>query len=823
MPCKKFLQSVFSFLFFFQITISAQQKIRDVIKPVNLVAGKIDSILISDMFYAESYVVKFNENKNVNVNYDEGDGKIYFKSDMNFSGMTLVDFQHNKETYSIPVRSRVQQKFKFVYKPEKKYNKLTLFGSFNGWDRGSIPMKDLDGNGIFEAEIALEAGRYEYKFYGDGEEIVDPKNPDKKPNGFGDFNSLFNVTEPNFGRLFLHIEGKKTGSKESKFSFIYENEKDGNKIDKSNLIALLNNSRVQPKNVKIKGSRIEITFPKSELKGKNLLRVAVSKNGRATNIQSVFLFDGMPAGKLPLVAEEQGESAFAQAKLQHSTGRQNNFIWNDAIIYSLMIDRFNDGDKSINKPVVHDSLSAKANYMGGDFQGIINKLEEGYFDSLGINTIWISPVNDNPDNAYKESPAPHRWYSGYHGYWPISSNDVEDQFGTINKLKELISTAHKRGIKILLDFVANHVHEQHPFVKEHPDWFGTLKLPDGRMNLRLWDEYRLTTWFEPYLPKFNFAGSKTVVDTMTSNALWWLKKTGADGFRQDAVKHIANEFWRTLTHKIKNEIEPTRNVDVYQIGETFGSYELISSYVNNGQLSAQFNFNLYDTALPIFLDKKISFKALDLEMKKSFLVYGENNLMGNIMDSHDKNRFMAFADADLDLTQWSAVEEGWNNPPKVDNPENYNKAKLYYAYMNTIPGLPVIYYGSEFGMTGASDPDNRRMMRFGNELSAPERKMLEDVRTIINARKNHSALRYGDFLTLKADENVYAYIRSDMNERILVLLNKNENTQQVELQLPAEYKLKTAADIIGVEKFNVVNEKLNVSVKGTGYRILKLN
>lgn len=197
--------------------------------------------------------------------------------------------------------------------------------------------------------------------------------------------------------------------------------------------------------------------------------------------------------------------------------------------------------------------------------------------------------------------------------------------------------------------------------------------------------------------------------------------------------------------------------------------------------------------------------------------------MGNIMDSHDKNRFMAYADGDLDLSQWSAVEEGWNNPPKVDNPANYDKAKLYYAYMNTIPGLPVIYYGSEFGMTGASDPDNRRMMRFGNNLSIYERKMLEDVRVIINARKNNSALRYGDFLTLAADENIYAYIRSDMNERILVVLNKNKNSQNIELQLPAVYTIKSATDLINAEKINAVNGKLSVSVKGVGYRILRLN
>jgi glycosidase len=392
----------------------------------------------------------------------------------------------------------------------------------------------------------------------------------------------------------------------------------------------------------------------------------------------------------------------------------------------------------------------------------------------------------------------------------------------MKKLKELISTAHKHKIKVLLDFVANHVHQDHPIFKQHPDWFGNLILPDGRKNLRLWDEQRLTTWFEPYLPKFNFVGSKQVIDFMTSNAVWWLKQTNADGFRQDAVKHITNEFWRELTKKIKKEIEPDRRISIFQIGETFGSYELINSYVNNGQLSAQFNFNLYDTALPTFLDKKTSFQVLDSELKKSFLVYGENNLMGNIMDSHDKNRFMAFADSDLDISQWSASEVGWNNPPAVDNPANYNKAKLYYAYMNTIPGLPVIYYGSEFGMSGASDPDNRRMMRFGSELSKNERNMLEDVRKIINTRKNHPALRYGDFLTLIADESIYAYIRSDMNERILIALNKNENSRKLILEVPQFYNIKTAVNLVGNEELNIVNNKLEIELDGIGYKILLL-
>lgn len=786
------------FAFVLAACSSNHSLIKDIIKPVNLIAGKTDSMLVDDMFYSENYDIEFMPNKNVSVTYNKSNGMIYFKPDMNFAGTTLLDFAHEGNVYSVPVKSRVQRKYKFSYKPDQNYKVLTLFGSFNGWDRGNLPMKDDDGDGVFETEIPLEPGRYEYKFFGDGKEIVDPFNPDKKPNGMGDFNSVFAVPESKTGKNFLHTSKFEDANGKSAFSFIYEDEKNDAPLKLENVIALLDNSTIPVKNILINGKSINIIFDKEELEKKSLLRVSVNRNGRTTNLQSVFLADGKPAGSA------------------------QNFLWNDAIIYSLMIDRFNDGDKSLNKKIVQDSLFEKANYMGGDFQGIINKLNEGYFDSLGVNTIWLSPVYDNPNSAYSESPAPHRWYSGYHGYWPVNSFDTEEKFGTLDKLNELVNTAHKRGIKILLDVVANHVHEQHPLFKEHPEWFGSLTLPDGRRNLRLWDEQRLTTWFEPYLPKFNYVGSQEAIDFMSGNAIWWLNETGADGFRQDAVKHITNQFWRSLTKRLKSEIEIPHNRKVYQIGETFGSYELINSYVNNGQLSAQFNFNVYDVALPTFLDSKISFSVLDAELKKSFLVYGENNLMGNIMDSHDKNRFMAFADGDLDASQWSAGEIGWNNPPGVDNPDNYRKAKLYYAYMNSVPGLPVIYYGSEFGMSGASDPDNRRMMRFENELSIHEKKMLGDVRLIINTRKNHPALRYGDFLTLRADENIYAFVRSDFNERILVVLNKNEETQSVELRLPQVYESNSVVDLINGSELKVENGKLKAAVEGVGYNFFEI-
>ncbi len=792
----KIIAVISSVLIFLSCSQKNGSQIEDLIPPVKLVAGQEKSVMISDLFYLNNYDAKFKSNPGLNLTYDRSDKIIKIEADENFEGFTLVEFEVNNEIYDLPVVSKTEKYYKFTYKPDEEFKSINLFGSFNGWNRHNIPMTDDDSNGVYEAEVPLDPGTYQYKFFGDGKEIVDPLNPVRVPNGFGDFNSVRTIADMNKDKFFLHVTGYSPVSPKDIFSFELENETD-TELKAEDVFVLLNNRRVDKSKVNVDGNMIDVSLNRLDITGKNILRAVASVNGRVSNIQTVVMMDGRPVNN-------------------------GQFTWHDGIIYSIMIDRFNDGDPSLNNPVQHDSLSDKANYMGGDLQGVIDKIEEGYFDSLGINTIWISPVYDNPNEAYKEYPAPHRYYSGYHGYWPIHHQSIEEKFGNMVKLKELVEKAHNRNIKILLDFVSNHVHEQHPFFKEHREWFGKLELDDGRLNLRFWDEFRLTTWFEPYLPSFDYLGSREALEASTDNAVWWLKQSGADGYRHDAVKHVPNEFWRELMRKLNAEVKPERNLPIYQIGETFGSYELISSYVNNGQLHSQFNFNLYDVALPSFIREDGTFEALDKEMKRTFDVYGSLHLMGNIMDSHDKNRFMAFADGDLDASEWSAIEVGWNNPPKVDNPENYKKLILYMTYMNTIPGLPVIYYGSEFGMTGASDPDNRRMMRFDDELTKWEKETLEEVRKVINIRKEHSALRYGDFYTLQADQDIYAYVRSDMNERLLVILNKNKDSKLVPLELPQQFSAKTLTDIIDGRTISLEQNRFIANVGGMDWLIMKV-
>ncbi|MBI9070817.1 MAG: alpha-glucosidase C-terminal domain-containing protein [Melioribacteraceae bacterium] len=769
-------------------------KIIDILPIINLEAGIEKNIIISDLFYSDHYNLTFVENKNIKTEFDSKSLVLKLTADKNFEGGTTLEFSKDDKTYSIPINCFIKPIAKFSFRPKKNYKEIFVFGEFNDWRRSEIPLTDENKDGVFEKEISVEPGSYQYRFLVDGEEIVDKANPNKIENGKDHYNSVV-IAEPRFSSTpFLHVLNFEDTGESTQLNFKYTPE--DAEIQTKNVIGLVDNFNLAADQIKVNNNLISLSFNKEQLAGKKHLRVAVTKSGQTTNYKNIILFDGKPLDN-------------------------SNDTWFDGVMYSVLIDRFKDGDKSINQPVVNDSVDQKANYNGGDLQGVVEKLNDGYFEDLGINIIWISPVYDNPNKAYQEYPAPHRWYSGYHGYWPIDPYRIEENFGDMAKLKELIKTAHTKKIKVLLDFVSNHVHKEHIYYKNHKDWFGKLELEDGRKNLRFWDEFRLTTWFEPYLPSFDLLGSKQALEQLTDDAIWWLKETGADGFRHDAVKHVPNEFWRLLTKKINKEVAIPENKYVYQVGETFGSYDMVSSYVNNGQLSSQFNFNLYNVAQTAFIDPNTSFKFLDEDMQRTFKYYGNLHYMVNIMDSHDKNRYIAYADGDLDLSQWSAIEEGWNNPPKVDKPSSYKKAELYLAYMNSIPGLPVIYYGSEFGMTGASDPDNRRMMRFDDQLSENENQMLKNVQELVKLRRKHTALRQGDFYTVQADKNIFAYIRSDMNERILVVLNKNEKEKVFELNIPAFYNSTKAVDIKTNDTVTV-DKSIKVSIDGIGWKMYSL-
>ncbi|MGD8307656.1 MAG: alpha-amylase family glycosyl hydrolase, partial [Ignavibacteria bacterium] len=424
-------------LLFIVTTLNCSQNydhITDLIKPVILKESETTTVVLSDLFYSIDYNISFLPNENFDVNINKELNTVDIISLNNFSGMDLISFNLSDKTYQIPVKLGKKQKHSFSYVAEGLPERINLFGQFNGWNREDLPMSDEDGDGVYNITIPLDPGRYEYKFFVDGLELIDPVNPVKVPNGLGDFNSVIVIENPASYNNYLHLLNFTEDENYLSYNFYYE-ASSKELITFNDIVALIDNFRISSNALKLDDNKITLSINNNDLQGQHVLRVAVSKNGSATNFQTIRLNNGFPSD-------------------------DNLLTWNDAIIYSIMIDRFSDGDSSNNNPVIHPELSIKANYNGGDLQGIINKLEEGYFDSVGINTIWISPVVDNTNKAYKEYPPPHRYYTGYHGYWPISATGVEEHFGDMQLLKNFVATAHKHNIMVLLDYVSHHIHEE---------------------------------------------------------------------------------------------------------------------------------------------------------------------------------------------------------------------------------------------------------------------------------------------------------------------------------------------------------------------------
>jgi len=455
------------------------------------------------------------------------------------------------------------------------------------------------------------------------------------------------------------------------------------------------------------------------------------------------------------------------------------------ILYFMINDRFCNGRKDNDHPVKSKEVKPMADYMGGDIAGILKQLKNGYFEKLGINTLWLSPIAQNPDGLFGLWKKPMTKFTGYHGYWPISSSKVDYRFGTSAELHELVEEAHKRDINVILDYVANHVHQEHPVYKQHPDWATQLHLPDGTLNTEKWDEHRLTTWFDVFLPTLDLA-RKEVYEPMTDSAMFWLKEYKLDGFRHDATKHIPEIFWRTLTKKIKDQVLIPENTNIYQVGETYGSRALIGSYVGSGMIDGQFDFNVYDDAVGTFAIDSEKFSRLSNSFQSSLTQYGYHNKMSYISGNHDRARFISYASGKLKFDE-DIKYVGWNKHIVVTDKASYQKLDMLNAFNMTIPGIPCIYYGDEIGMAGAGDPDSRRMMRFNN-LTDFEQQTKEVSSKLCNLRKQSMPLMYGDFRFISVEDNNMAYIRTYFNEFAIIVFNKDKKNKKVNVNLPARFK-----------------------------------
>lgn len=424
--------------------------------------------------------------------------------------------------------------------------------------------------------------------------------------------------------------------------------------------------------------------------------------------------------------------------------------WTDDIIYMLMVDRFHNGDPS------NDGTSPARH--GGDLQGVIDKLD--YLQDLGVTALWIDPVEQNqPD--------------GYHGYWPTDFDEVDPHRGTLDKLVELREEANKRGIKLILDRVINHTGYEHEWAKDpaKKDWFH-----DGR---GMWGMSReaLEHGSLHGLPDLKQENPEVAGWLIESNRDW-LKKTGAQGYRLDAVKHVDFDFWSKYSAAMKAE----GGQNFLLLGEVYrGVPEYVANYQNNAGLDSCFDVPLADAVRNTFTHDSeedgpgLLSRAWDVWKNRKHLLFNEAmrklggsgvgdmrnlsevfeqdkayshpELLATIIDNHDVSRFL--------------TEAGDKGEAKL---------KLALALTFTARGIPTVLYGTEAGMKGQAG--TRDDMQFG---ANPE---LESYfKQLTSLRRENVELRRGEQNELFADREVYAFSRVHPEGTSHVALNNSRQTQ----------------------------------------------
>lgn len=686
--------------------------------------------------------------------------------------------------YSLPCRKTDKIDYIFTFNAQgKSYKKVQIAGQMNDWTASRTPDLQLNDKGLYEVTLNLSPGTYLYQMALDGEQNHDATNPNKVDNGFGKYNSILQIVGKNdsFPALLTDDFSKE------KITLSVEN--------KVNQVFVYWQNHLLPESfVKLEAGKISLNIPaEAKEMERSFIRVWASNEFGVSNDILIPLQNG----------EVLTDSKEISRTDKHAQ-----------IMYFMLVDRFMNGDKTNDKPLNRPDVNPKVDYWGGDLAGLQQKINDGYFEQLGFNTLWISPLNQNPTEPYGYYAPMKTKFSGYHGYWPISSSKVDFRFGTNDEFKNLVADAHKNNINVLLDYVAHHVHNEHPFYKQHPEWATSLYLPDGTLNTERWDDQRLTTWFDTFMPTLDLSNPK-VVDMMSDSALFWLREFNLDGFRHDACKHITEEFWRELTLKMKKEFN---DKNLYQIGETYGSPKLIASYLTTGMLNGQFDFNVYDIANTTFAGVGGGdLQRVQSVLSSGFYTYGNHNLMGYISGNHDKPRFMAYASGDLKFGE-DAKSAGWQREIGITDSTAYDKFALFHTFNLTIPGIPVLYYGDEIGLTGGNDPDCRRMMKFEG-LNKREQKLRNQVAKLAHLRKKNPVFIYGDFINLKTTPDTWVYARKYFCKEALVFINNSAESRTFDIELPKALKaddLKAAFE----NKFNKKGQKISITLPAYSAEVL---
>ncbi|WP_226668764.1 alpha-amylase family glycosyl hydrolase [Microbulbifer aggregans] len=480
----------------------------------------------------------------------------------------------------------------------------------------------------------------------------------------------------------------------------------------------------------------------------------------------------------------------------------NDPYWNNATIYFMLPDRFNNGnpDNDLAYERKNDAAYMRG-FFGGDLQGVIDKLETGYFEALGVDAIWMAPVIENIHGA---DEADKRTYA-FHGYWPKDWTTVDANFGTEADLARLIELAHKRGVRVLLDAIINHtgpVTELDPvwpadWVRTDPvcDWSSfaenvtcaihpnltdiltesetAVALPpqltekwqrEGRLEQ---EQAELDAFFErtgyPRAPKYY------IVKWLTD----WVREYGVDGFRVDTVKHTEPEIWAILKKESELAFEqwkaanPAQKIDdrpFFMVGEVY-NYGLNDFSNSKGRL--------YD-----YGDRQVDFFAHGFD---SLINMGFPAHAGDDMDS----LFTRYSDIlhEGDLKDAAVLNYLGSHDDHHSFDRERQQVKSAALKLMLAPGAAQIYYGDEIArpMTDEKafgDAAMRVPMDWSSLQSAETREVLAHWQKLGQFRKAHLAVGAG--VHKKLEEAPYVFSRTLGDDRVLVALDVSAGEKQID-------------------------------------------
>ncbi|MBP0002432.1 MAG: hypothetical protein J7642_01705 [Cyanobacteria bacterium SBC] len=433
------------------------------------------------------------------------------------------------------------------------------------------------------------------------------------------------------------------------------------------------------------------------------------------------------------------------------------------VIYFVITDRFQNGDPSNDRNV--DRSNPRA-FHGGDFEGLIQKIP--YFKTLGITALWITPVYVNIDDFFDSA--------GYHGYWAMDFDRVDSHLysakpnraeGSREYLKDLVDAFHQAGIKVILDMVVNHTGYHTPAYHNYPH----RRFEEHHFNRGTGDiEGSLSG-----LPDLDH-DQPEVADYFVQNILDWIEESGIDGIRMDTVKHVEDVFWTLFKSQIK-----ARHPEVTLIGEVLNWHPgFIARYQEDHDFDTLFDFPLcgtlkgtlvWDLPMTLLARPRLhpheTWGRLDEDA-----IYTNANRLVTLLDNHDLDRRITTEILDS-VGHW-------------DRDLARKVLKLCLTFLFTTRGIPQIYYGTEIGMEGRSDPDNRRDMPwsiFGadylpKEEYTFERDIFLHLQKLIQIRSNNPAICYGYLLTLYVDRYLYVYLREFRGNVVVVAANSGRGDMQ---------------------------------------------